>query len=148
MLWVELYVSGFPCCRPNPQHFRILLYLGIESLQVELVRMRSYWSRGCSLSECLLHVKSLSCVQLCVTPWTIAHQAPLSMRILQERISEWAALSSSSGSSWPRDRICISSHLHWQAGSSPLAPPLTGVLIKRKPCKKEDKLKTQGECHL
>ena len=24
-------------------------------------------------------VQSLSCVQLCVTPWTVAHEAPLSM---------------------------------------------------------------------
>ena len=30
-----------------------------------------------------------SCVQLFVTPWTAAHQAPLSMGILQARILEW-----------------------------------------------------------
>ena len=28
-------------------------------------------------------------VQLCVTPWTVAHQAPLSMGILQASILEW-----------------------------------------------------------
>ena len=39
----------------------------------------------------------LSCVQLCATPWTIAHQAPLSMGILQARILEWIAMLSSRG---------------------------------------------------
>ena len=45
------------------------------------------------------------------TPWTVAHQAPLSMRIpwiLQPRILEWIAISSSRGSSWPRDRTLVS----------------------------------------
>ena len=30
-----------------------------------------------------------------VTPWTVAHQAPLSVGILQARILEWVAISSS-----------------------------------------------------
>ena len=34
-----------------------------------------------------------------VTPWSIACQAPLSMGILQARILEWVAMSSSRGSS-------------------------------------------------
>ena len=38
----------------------------------------------------------------------IAHQAPLSMGILQERILEWVAMPSSRGSSQPRDRIQVS----------------------------------------
>ena len=33
------------------------------------------------------------------TPWTVAHEAPLSMGILQARILEWVAMSSSRGSS-------------------------------------------------
>ena len=37
-------------------------------------------------------VKSLSCVQLLVTPWTAAHQAPLSMGIFQARVLEWDAI--------------------------------------------------------
>ena len=36
-------------------------------------------------------------------PWTVAHQAPLSMGIFQARILEWVALSSSRDSSQPRD---------------------------------------------
>ena len=37
-------------------------------------------------------VKSLSCVQLLVTPWTAAHQAPASMGIFQARGLEWSAI--------------------------------------------------------
>ena len=38
------------------------------------------------------------------TPWTVALQAPLSVGILQARILEWVAMSSSRGSSQSRDR--------------------------------------------
>ena len=38
-------------------------------------------------------------------PWTVAHQTPLSMGILQARILEWVAMPSSRGSSQPRDQI-------------------------------------------
>ena len=44
-------------------------------------------------------VELLSRVQLSVTPWTVARQAPPSMGILQARILEWVAMSSSRGSS-------------------------------------------------
>ena len=37
----------------------------------------------------------LSHVQLFATPWTVAHQAPLSMGILQARILEWVVMPSS-----------------------------------------------------
>ena len=46
---------------------------------------------------------SLSCVQLFTTPWTVTHQAPLSMGILQARMLEWVAMASSRRSSQPRD---------------------------------------------
>ena len=36
-------------------------------------------------------------VQLIATLWTVAHQAPLSMGILQARILEWVAMPSSRG---------------------------------------------------
>ena len=53
-----------------------------------------------------------------VTPWTVAHQAPLSMGILQARTLEWVAISYSKGSFWPRDWTyisCISRQVlcHW-----------------------------------
>ena len=53
-------------------------------------------------------VKSISLVQLFVTPWTVAHQTPLSMGILQARILEYVAMPSSRVSSQPRDRTQVS----------------------------------------
>ena len=50
----------------------------------------------------------LSCVQLFVTPWTVAGQAPLSMGILQAKILESVAMPSSWGSSHPRDWTQVS----------------------------------------
>ena len=55
-----------------------------------------------------MHACVLSCVQLFATLRTVAHQAPLSMGILQARILEWVAMPSSRGSSQPRDLIHIS----------------------------------------
>ena len=58
---------------------------------------------------CVVHcAQSLSCVQLFVTPWSVAHQAPLSMGIFQARILEWVAMPSSRGSFQPRDRTQVS----------------------------------------
>ena len=48
--------------------------------------------------------QSLCCVWVFVTPWTVAHQAPLSMGILQARILKWIAMPSSRASSRPRNR--------------------------------------------
>ena len=47
-------------------------------------------------------------VRIFVTPWNAAHQAPLSMGILQSRILEWIAIPFSRGSSQPRDWTHIS----------------------------------------
>jgi len=48
-----------------------------------------------------------SCVQLFVTPWTVDLQASVH-GIFQARILEWMAISSSRGSSQPRDQTHIS----------------------------------------
>ena len=53
-------------------------------------------------------LKSFSRVQLFVTPWTIAHQAPLSMGILQARLLEWVIMPSSRVSSQSRDQTQVS----------------------------------------
>ena len=52
--------------------------------------------------------QSLSHVQFFATPWTIAHQALLSMGIFQARILEWVAMPSSRGCFQPRDRTQVS----------------------------------------
>ena len=51
---------------------------------------------------------SLNCVRFFETPWTVAHQTPLFMGILQPRILEWLAMPSSRGSSQPRDQTQVS----------------------------------------
>ena len=50
---------------------------------------------------------ALSCLTL-ATPWTVAHQAPLSMEILQAKILEGVAMPFSRGSFQPRDRTPVS----------------------------------------
>ena len=58
-------------------------------------------------------VKSFSRVRLLATPWTAAHQAPPSMGFSRQEywsgvLLEWVAISSSRGSSQPRDWTHIS----------------------------------------
>ena len=52
--------------------------------------------------------KSLQLCWLFVTPETLAHQAPLSMGILQAKTLKWVAMPSSRVSSQPRDGTWIS----------------------------------------
>ena len=62
--------------------------------------------------------QSFSCVQLFVTPWTVAHQAPLSMGFPRQEY--W------NGLPLPPKGIFLTQGsilhlLHWQAGSLPLS---------------------------
>ena len=53
---------------------------------------------------CVFYNQVCICAQsLFATPWTVAHQAPLSMEFL-----EWVAISNSRESPQPRDRTCVS----------------------------------------
>ena len=55
-----------------------------------------------------MHACVVSCfsrVQLFETLWTAAHQAPLSVGILQARILEWIAMPSSRGSSKDQTQV-------------------------------------------
>ena len=45
--------------------------------------------------------------RLFATPWTVAHQTPLFMGILQEKILEWVVMPCSKRSSQPRDRTWV-----------------------------------------
>ena len=53
-------------------------------------------------------MKLLSRVRLFATPWTVAHQASLSMGFSRQEILEWVAISSSSGSCLPRNQTHVS----------------------------------------
>ena len=50
----------------------------------------------------------VSHVWLFVTPWTVAHLAPLSMGILQARMLEWVPTPFSNGSSPPMHQTQVS----------------------------------------
>ena len=52
-------------------------------------------------------VKSLSCAQLFATAWTVALPCSSVHAIFQARVLEWVAISSSRGSSQPRDRTWV-----------------------------------------
>ena len=62
------------------------------------------------------------CVRLFVTPGTVARQAPLSKGYFQGRILGWVAISSSRGSSLPRNQIC-----------SPVSPTLPADALPAEP---------------
>ena len=66
------------------------------------------WSTTMNKSKCKRNCWSFSRVWLSGTLWIVAHQAPLSMGILQARTLECVAMPSSRGSSQPRDRTQVS----------------------------------------
>ena len=69
---------------------------------MESACLHFYFSFATLLARCVLCLVARSCLTF-VTPWTVAHQAPLSMGILQARILEWIAMPSSRGPSQHRD---------------------------------------------
>ena len=67
-----------------------------------------------------------TCVQSCPTicdPVGCSRPGSSVHGISQTRILEWVAISSSRGSSQPRDQTWVFCLLHWQAGSLSLVPP-------------------------
>ena len=66
---------------------------------------------------------SLIHVRLFATPWTVVHQALLSMGILQARILEWIARPSSRGFSQPKDWTQVSPHAGGFLSSEPPEKP-------------------------
>ena len=78
-------------------------------------------------SEILLFNDSVVSDSL-ATLWSVAHQAPLPMGILQARILEWIAISFSRGSFQPRGRTCISCRFF--TTEPPGKPPNASMLLK------------------
>ena len=65
-------------------------------------RMTEFYGKG-EICCVLLLSHSVMSKMLFATSWSVAHQAPLSMWILQAKILGWVARPSSMGSSQPRD---------------------------------------------
>ena len=85
----------------------------VDSMQKVIPELPPFWSWDLLLPgtgtcySCVLCVLShFSHVRLFAAPWTVAHQAPLSMRF--SRQERWSGLPSSRGSSPPRDGTCVS----------------------------------------
>ena len=64
-----------------------------------------------------------SCVQLFVTPWTVARRAPLSMGFSRQEYWSGLPCLPPRGPSQTRDRTCVSRILLCKTGSSPPVPP-------------------------
>ena len=75
--------------RPLPTTFMCSLCTVILALKYDINLSTSIQYHYKHMHACISH---FSCVQLFVTPWTVAHQAPLSMGILQARILEWVVM--------------------------------------------------------
>ena len=79
----------------------------------KMYELQLFWNSVCQYlgkltayvvcSQVCAVLSRFSHVPLFVTLWTAAWQAPLSMGTLQARILQWVAMSSSRGSSRPRD---------------------------------------------
>ena len=95
----------------SPRACSVLMYkilsMQISASVLSLVKATSNLFGNLSYTNCLC-LSRFSCVWLLVTLWTVAHQAPLSKGFTKDLPLEWIAISSSRGSSWPRDRIHIS----------------------------------------
>ena len=65
------------------------------------------WELRCPKPPERKKVKSLTHVQVFVTPWTVTYQTPRSMGFFQAQVLEWVAISFSKGSSQPRDEARV-----------------------------------------
>ena len=102
---------------------------GLLSPKFLLSGHQSYWVGDPPYSVCVcvcvcvcVHALSRSRIWSLATPWTVAHEAPLSMGIFQARILEWVAISSCRDQT-QGSNLRLFNLLHWQAGSLPLHHP-------------------------
>ena len=84
---------------------------------------------GLLIYNAICVLSRFSCLTLC-SPMDCSLPVSSVHGILQARIWEWDTMPSSRGSSQPRDwtHVCCI-HLHWQAGSSPLAPAGKPIML-------------------
>ena len=97
----QLYVYIYSFCFrffPHVGYYRVLRRIPC-AIQWVLV--------GVSVSYIVVKVKLLRCVQLFVTPWTVAYHCSV-CEIFQARVLEWVAIAFSRGSSQPRDWTRVS----------------------------------------
>ena len=91
---------------------------------------RSHMPGSRAPQEEKVKVKSLSRVRLFVTPWTVAHQAPLSMGFFRQEY--WSGLPFPSPGDIPDPAI------------KPRSPSLTGGFFTAEPCRQHNGLGAGG----
>ena len=98
-----------------------------QSLLLGMDLLQPFWK---ITGQCPLHMRVLGHVQLSATPWTVAHQAPLSMGF--PRQEHWSELPLPTPGDLPTHGLnlrllCL---LYWQVDSLPLHHLGTPILIK------------------
>ena len=150
--WSELPFPS-PGNLPNPGVEPRSPALQRDSSPTELQEGQYFMNLKSSKPPCTLHcvcvcvcvcvymfVCMLSCVWLFATPWTIAHQAPLTMEFSRQKILEVVNTSYSRGSSWPRGRTVFlvppalagrffTTWATWEAHSCSLQSPKWSSLV-------------------
>ena len=110
--------SFFPALNSHSFHVCPLAFCANKELSLQFLPLYSFLLKYVYSRKYVLR-----CVQLFATPWTVAHQAPLSMRFSQKEF--WSELPFPPPGDLPDPGVNFSL-LHllcWQAGSLPLAPP-------------------------
>ena len=100
---------------------------GVAALLESMSWTRHKWSLSswCSNSPAAA-AKSLSCVRLCATSWTVAHQAPLSVGFSRQNTGAGCHFLLQEISLTQGLNLYLLCLLHWHVGSLPLVP--TGKL--------------------
>ena len=104
---------------------KIVFYFLENSIELIHINQEKIYTLTFQIDCAVLRLAAQSCLIHC-DPMDLAHQAPLSMGILQARILEWVAMPSSRGSSQPRNRTGSNA---LQADSIPSKPPGKIALI-------------------
>ena len=120
--WFQFWYVQFPVCIFLFSKF-IYFYLKANH-NIVLVSATQQHASGIGNTLYMLRLVAQSCRALC-NSWTVAHQAPLSMGILQAGILEWIAMPFFRGSSQPRDEIQVSCIAGDSLPSKPPAMPHT-----------------------
>ena len=83
-------------------------YKSVSELSIQFHCIIWFFKAILPLLNIILYVLNHCRVWLFATPWIVAHQAPLSMGILQASILKWVVMTSSMGSCQPRDQTQVS----------------------------------------
>ena len=107
-LFYLIHIYCFKC------HYRLMAHKAISLIAYKISQLECVTSiikSPLHYSVCM-HACSVNPVQLFATPWTVAHQAPPFMGFYRQE-NEWAAISSSRGSSCPKGQPHISYSGRW-----------------------------------